>query len=364
MRRLQGGPAALGENDAALNPNQFPRFFRSGVLLLLWVEPLRALGVDVLVSSFSASPARVPVLGIGLLLIGSTYSALTALRARRGSCWVDERLATIQSVLKCREREIKLLREELSEARRMNTLGLLSTSLAHDLNNHLSAVRMANKLVARLSPDLPEIQKRVLGIESSIQHLRELVESLLGTDQRSDPERRRVEIGPEVSGLIVLVQDGFLAKVKVELCLSRESLVASVSRTAFRRILLNLIINAAEAMDRHGTLRIRASRVEVVSFDSLLLYPAAADTWISVTIEDTGPGIGSEALDRLFDPTFSTKSRDNRIGTGLGLYIVHTLSIEEGIGLGIQSQPGHGTCFELFLPEWVPDPDVPANNCA
>lgn len=354
----------MGGNDAALNPNQFPRFFRSGVLALLCIEPLRALGVDVRISSFSSSPARVLVLAFGLLLIGSTYYALTTGRARRGSCSVDERLATIQSVLTCREREVKLLREELSETRRMNTLGLLSTSLAHDLNNHLSAVRMANKLVARLSPDLPEVQKRVRAIESSIQHLRDLVESLLGADQRSGPKLRRVEIGTEVSGLIAMVQDGFLAKVQVELCLPQESLVAAVSRTAFRRILLNLIINAAEAMDRHGTLRIRASRAEAVSFDSLLLYPAAADTWISVTIEDTGPGIGSKALDRLFDPTFSTKSRDNRIGTGLGLYIVHTLSVEEGLGLGIQSQAGHGTRFELFPPEWVPDPEVPTNNCA
>ncbi len=352
----------MGENDAALNPSPFPRLFRSGVLVLLCIEPLRALGAEALVSS--SSPSRVPILGIGLLLIGSTYSALSAMRTRRGSGSVAGRLTSIQSTLRCREQEVKVLREELSETRRMNTLGLLSASLAHDLNNHLSAVRMSNKLVARLSPDLPEVQRRVRGIESSIQHLRDLVESLLGVDRRSVSDLRRVEIDSEVSGLIVLVQDGFLAKVKVELSLPRESLVAAVSRTAFRRILLNLIINAAEAMDRHGTLRIHASRAKLDSFESLLLYPAAADTWISVTIEDNGPGIGPEALDRLFDPTFSTKNRENRIGTGLGLYIVHTLSVEEGVGIGIRSEPGLGTRFELLLPEQVTDSQAPATACA
>lgn len=362
MRRLQGEPAALGENDAALNPNLLSRLPILGALALLSIEPLPAVGMEALIPS--SSPAQVPVLGVGLLLIGLTYSALTAFRARRLSRSADGQVTSIRSVLRCREQEVKRLREELAETRRMNTLGLLSASLAHDLNNHLSAVRMSNKLVARLSPDLPEIQKRVQNIEGSIQHLRDLVESLLGTDRRCGAELRRAEVGTEVAGLIVLVQDGFLAKVKVEYCLPREALVAAVSRTSFRRILLNLIINAAEAMDRHGTLRIQACHAELVSFDSLLLYPAPADRWISVTIEDTGPGIGPEALDRLFDPTFSTKNRENRIGSGLGLYIVHTLSVEEGIGIGIHSQPGQGTRFELFLPEQISDPQAPGTACA
>lgn len=362
MRRLQGGPAALGANDAALYPNQVPRLLRLGALSFLLTSTYWVRGTGTLDEVTHAGFP--PGWWIGLLLVGGTGIVWDVVRVRRNARRIAGRLEVVQVELKCREKELVRLRDELTEARQMNTLGLLSASLAHDINNHLSAVRMSNQLVARLSGETPEIQRRVRNIEGSIQHLRDLVESLFGADRREGPEFRRVEVASEVTSLIPLLQDEFLPKVGVELDVASEQWIAAVTRTAFRRILMNLIVNAAEAMNRHGVLRLRVARADMVTFEAMLLYPAAADRWISVTVEDTGPGIGSEALDRLFDPTFSTKKRDNRIGSGLGLYIVHTLSVEEGIGLAIRSNPGQGTCFELVLPEFVPEHDHSRIGCA
>ena len=362
MRRLQGGPAALGENDAALHPVPIPRVLKLGAYGFLLTSSHWARGAGIWEGS---TPGGIPSgMWIGLLLAGGTVSAWDAWRWRRTARREMARLEAMQSRLQCREQELAGIRDQLTEARRMNTLGLLSASLAHDINNHLSAVRMSNQLVARLSGEAPEIQRRVRNIEGSIQHLRDLVESLFGADRREGQELRQVEVASEVTSLIPLLQDEFLPKVRVDLSLPPGPRIAAVTRTAFRRILMNLIVNAAEAMDRQGVLRIRIAGTDLVSFEAMVLYPAGADRWISLTVEDTGPGIGSEALDRLFDPTYSTKKRDNRLGSGLGLYIVHTLSVEEGIGLAIRSDPGQGTCFELVLPELEQEHDQTRIGCA
>lgn len=352
----------MGANDAALYPNRIPIFLRLGFHTFI-LTPAHCVQGSGIPDTMTLGDDR-SVVWIGLLLAGVTASAWDALRVRRKVRGVNGRFAAIQLELRCREKEVAGLRDQLTEARRMNTLGLLSASLAHDINNHLSAVRMSNQLVARQSGEVPEIQRRVRNIEGSIQHLRDLVESLFGADRRDGPELRRVEVAAEVSSLIPLLQDEFLPKVRVDLDLGSGPKLAAVSRTAFRRILMNLVVNAAEAMNRQGDLHIRVAVSDLVSFEAMLLYPAAADRWVVVTVEDTGPGIGSEALDRLFDPTYSTKKRDNRIGSGLGLYIVHTLSVEEGIGLAIRSHPGQGTCFELVLPELAPGCAETTNGCA
>ncbi len=227
---------------------------------------------------------------------------------------------------------------------------LLAAGLLHDLNNQLSAVRMSSQLIARMAEGVPEIQKRTDGIERSLQQARQLIESMVGLYSRPEPRGVSAEVDQVISDTVQSVQESHLASTRVEVITPSAPLLARVQTTSLHRILLNLMINAGEAMEGRGCLRIQVERIRSLENASLILPPAGAASWIRISVTDSGPGIAPEAFHRLFQPSYSTKNRQNRIGSGLGLYVVHTLSKDEGIGLGVQSKVGEGTRFDLILP--------------
>ena len=337
--------------DAAFVPRLLPRISRRKTAfigcwtLLLPCIVLPAWGAGSLVPPPSFEPVS-----LGVLLAGVTIATVIAFRARLATQRFGGEIQALQAMLERQAEELAKAYSGLAEAHRLNALGLLTAGLMHDLNNHLSNIRMSNRLISRAAPEQPEIQRRVRIIEDSIQHVREMVESFLGLAQRPDGDPRRTEVEAEVSSLLRLLRDEFLRGIQVSVNLPENAAVAAVHGASFRRILLNLLINACEAMGKQGRLLIQVDFVAAMAFGSAVLTPRSAPPWIRLRITDTGPGIASGNLARLFEPFFTTKHRENRKGSGLGLYIVQTLAAEEGMGLKVSSEPGVGTTFELFLP--------------
>ena len=227
---------------------------------------------------------------------------------------------------------------------------LLAAGILHDLNNQLSAVRMSSQLIARMADGVPEIQKRTNGIERSLQQARQLIASMAELYSRPETRGASAEVDQVISDTVQSVQESHLSATRVEVITPSAPLRANVQSHSLHRILLNLMINAGEAMEGRGCLRIQVERIRSLESASLVLTPANADSWIRISVMDSGPGIAPEAFHRLFQPSYSTKSRQNRIGSGLGLHVVHTLSRHEGIGLGVQSKVGEGARFDLILP--------------
>jgi signal transduction histidine kinase len=120
-------------------------------------------------------------------------------------------------------------------------------------------------------------------------------------------------------------------------------------------MLLNLVVNAAEAMKGHGTLRLAAQTVS--SYADCVLKPRPATSYIEVLVSDSGPGIPEEILPRIFEPFFTTKNAGATPGTGLGLSTVYAMAEQDGLGLGVETSQ-HGTTFRIVIPVGATSPVI------
>ena len=177
-----------------------------------------------------------------------------------------------------------------------------------------------------------------------------MVDAFPGCEPLGGGAVRSTRVAAEISGILELLRDEFLGGIEVSLSVPESAVVAAVHEASFRRIVLNLIINACEAMGSRGRLSIQADTVHTLAPGPVVLAPRGGPPWLRLRIIDTGPGIAPEAVARIFDAFFTTKPRDTRKRSGLGLYTVRTLAAEEGIGLRVTSELGSGTLFELLLP--------------
>jgi signal transduction histidine kinase len=123
------------------------------------------------------------------------------------------------------------------------------------------------------------------------------------------------------------------------------------------QILLNLIVNASEAMQGNGRLRITVNPAPPAAASRCLLPPHPAAAYVEIAVADTGPGVPSGIADRIFEPFFTTKNAGNDRGTGLGLSMVYTIAERDHMGLALHSIPSEGATFSVFIP--ITGPGVP-----
>jgi two-component system cell cycle sensor histidine kinase/response regulator CckA len=186
-------------------------------------------------------------------------------------------------------------------------------------------------------------------VEKAVGQGKQLVNSMLGYSRESTDEQGLFDVAEVVENDVALLGKQFLSGIALKLELKRDLPRVEISKSRLEQILLNLIVNASEAMKGRGTLRIGvASRREVGG--PWTLPPATANRYAELTVADDGPGIAPEVLPRIFEPFFTTKHVGATRGTGLGLSMVYTLAQNEGVGIRVESEPGQGTTFFIVIP--------------
>jgi PAS domain S-box-containing protein len=239
--------------------------------------------------------------------------------------------------------ELKPLQESLRRDEHLHMLGRLAGSLSHEIRNPLNAIFLhVDILEEELQQPGPDHQALVAEslaeIKAEISRLDELVQDYLSLARLSDLRRAPVEFGALVETLVTELHEQFEAR---RITLHLEGLadlgLLSVHRNAFRRVLLNLVQNAMDAMPQGGTLTIRGTRTT---------------SEVYVEIQDTGSGIPTEQLPLLFTPFHTTKPE----GTGLGLYVVQQIVEAHEGKTAVMSQSGQGTTFTILLPLAAADP--------
>lgn len=249
--------------------------------------------------------------------------------------------------------ELAKKEEQLDRAKQAEVLGTMAGGLAHDFNNIISGiVSTASYLDIVLKGDgdinIDEIQSHLNIIRKSGEKAAGLVKNLMSFSKRSRFEHVKVDLGSiisEVSGIAAANIKGVECTVDAG---SGNSFVSG-DRTQLEQVILNLIVNAAEAIKQDNSLRDIDGRISVklerINTGAKPLDSPSGFLW-SISISDNGPGIAKENLERIFDPFFTTKKE----GNGLGLAIVNTIiTRHEGL-IEAQSEKGRGTVFNIYLP--------------
>ena len=249
-----------------------------------------------------------------------------------------------------RNRELEIAKVELMHSQKMQALGSLATGIAHDFNNLLSVIRMSNKLIGRETKTNAGTQENVADIEQAVMQGKSVVGSMLGYARSEDAVAGPTDLSGVVEDTVSLLSKEFLSGIALTLELDREVPKVGLGRGRLEQILLNLVVNASEAMQGKGRLKIALHTRSSVPVKFYALRPNAAKYFVELAVADSGPGIAPENLLRLFEPFFTTKRAGAQAGTGLGLSLVYAIAQQDGLGLSVESEPDKGATFTIVVP--------------
>ena len=250
-----------------------------------------------------------------------------------------------------REHAIALAHEEQYEqllkaeqalrlSQKTEALGRLTGGVAHDFNNVLMVIQTSAALARQLEARGEPVGKALAPIERAVANGAQLTRQLLAVVRRQPLQARTVDLAAVVPGVVELMAGTLGRRIAVSHELDGR-LCVTIDQAEFGLALMNLCINARDAMPDGGSLQIRASRVASP-------HPAGGSDWAQVSVTDTGRGIPPEILDRVSEPFFTTKPLGE--GTGLGLSQVQAFVAQSGGVLEIDSEPGRGTRVSIRLP--------------
>jgi PAS domain S-box-containing protein len=231
-----------------------------------------------------------------------------------------------------RERQLE---RELQRSQRLELIGRLSSGVAHDFNNLLGVVlNLADLARAHLPADHP-VYADLRRISEAGEQAANLATQLLALGRRGRSATRRVEVNQVVRRTLELLRATLPGSIDLQENLADGELFIHVDETQVQQVLMNLCLNARDAMPHGGRLRVSTAR-----------EGDQATHWVLLSVEDTGQGMSEEVRERIFEPFFSTKEG----GTGLGLAVVQQIVASYGGRIDISSEPGQGTRFDIRWP--------------
>lgn len=246
------------------------------------------------------------------------------------------------------------LEKQLLRAQRMESLGTLAGGIAHDLNNILLPILMGVTLLKRFDPNEPS-RKAIENIERSVRRGSELVKQVLLFARGTETSRTEVQLAAVVHEVEAIVNSTFPKDITFEVSIARDISAVTGDVTQLTQVLLNLCVNARDAMPRGGQISISIANADITAHDARLHGGSAGGRYVVLQVTDTGEGMSKEILDRIFEPFFTTKGVGK--GTGLGLSTAQGIVISHGGFLSVISEPGEGSTFTIHLP---PRPAQPA----
>jgi signal transduction histidine kinase len=228
------------------------------------------------------------------------------------------------------------LEEQLSHARKMEAVGQLTGGVAHDFNNLLTVVLGNIELIKRRTGDQHELARQIEAVRLAAEKGGALTRQLLAFSRRQRLNPLTVDLTGLIADFAPLLRQAVGEAVSIELDLAAEALPAHLDPAQFESALLNLAVNARDAMEGGGVLSIAARTV------------GEDDPRILVTVRDTGQGMDTDVASRIFEPFFTTKEIGK--GSGLGLSQVYGFVRQSGGEISVSSVPGQGAAFEIYLP--------------
>lgn len=266
---------------------------------------------------------------------------ITPIRDERGS--ITHYVAIKQDITERKSLEAQLLRTQ-----RLESVGRLASGIAHDLNNILAPVLLAPIILREVIKD-PSVLSIVDSVEASAQRGADIVRQLLTFGRGVEAKRVPLSLRSLIADMMKIMTETFPRNIETRQAIPPQVLLVDGDPTQLHQLLMNLCVNARDAMPEGGTLSISITETTVDEARARIYAWAEPGPYVMLSVQDTGTGIAREHLDKIFDPFFTTKAPGE--GTGLGLSTAIGIARNHRGFIEVQSALGRGTTFQVYLPQ-------------
>jgi two-component system cell cycle sensor histidine kinase/response regulator CckA len=245
----------------------------------------------------------------------------------------------------------RTLENRVQQQQKMESVGQLAGGIAHDFNNVLSAIMMATDFLLNAHKPTDPSFKDIMQIKQNANRAAALVRQLLAFSRKQTLRPQVLDLAETLSDLGMLLKRLIGEKVSLDIVHGRDLWPVKVDISQFEQVIVNLAVNARDAMPNGGKLAVRTSNVPAEECAKFAYKGMPKANYVLVEVSDTGTGIPSDIIDKIFEPFFTTK--DVGKGTGLGLSTVYGIVKQTGGFIYADSEPGR-TSFRIFLPRHIP----------
>ena len=243
--------------------------------------------------------------------------------------------------------EKKMIEAQFMRAQRMESIGTLAGGIAHDLNNILAPIMMSIELLKETSTD-PLSANILKTIEVSAKRGADIVRQVLSFARGLEGERVEVQLKHLLNEIQSIIKDTFPKDIRLEFSIPNDIWTILGDPTQVHQILLNLCVNARDAMPNGGSLSVNVENSVLDEHYAAMNLQTKAGRYVQISVADTGTGIPPALLEKIFEPFFTTKALNK--GTGLGLSTVMAIVKSHGGLINVYSEPNKGTTFKVYLP--------------
>jgi PAS domain S-box-containing protein len=249
---------------------------------------------------------------------------------------------------KLAEQEKEKLQEQLRQSQKLESVGLLAGGVAHDLNNLLQPMMGFSELLLADSSQSETARRHIQQIIRTGERARDLVQQLMAFGRRQVLDIRPLKLNGVITDFIRLLRRTLREDIQIRLELSPQIRDILADSSQVEQILMNLAVNAQDAMPGGGALTIKTENASLDEHFASLHSGVVPGDYVRLSVSDTGIGMEADTAARIFEPFFTTKEMGK--GTGLGLATVYGIVKQHGGNIWVYSEPGRGTTFELYLP--------------
>ena len=246
--------------------------------------------------------------------------------------------------------EKKRLEIQLRQAQKMEAVGTLAGGIAHDFNNILGAIIGYAEIMQMYDlPDDSPIRPSLDQVLKAGHRAKDLVKQILTFSRQSEKELKPIQLHPIVNEVVKFLRATLPATIEIRQHIEAKTGAVLADPTQIHQVLMNLCTNAHHAMwENGGLLEISLTHVEINAGEANQFEGLESGVYQKISVSDTGHGMPPEILERIFDPYFTTKEKG--VGTGMGLAVVHGIIKRHNGAVRVDSNPGRGTCFHVYLP--------------
>lgn len=242
----------------------------------------------------------------------------------------------------------KRLEEQLQQTQKLESIGNLAAGVAHDFNNMLAVIKGRTEMALMEVDDVDPVVENLEEVLHASDRAAELTRQMLLFSRKKGMQFYPINVNKAIRDILKMIARIIGEDIKIITRFAANIWTIKADKTNINQVIMNIAVNARDVMPEGGKLFIGTENINIEEPDYFDSYKVEPGRYIKISLRDTGPGIDEKIIDKIFDPFFTTKSRAK--GTGMGLAVVYGIVKKHKGYIDVESDPGKGTCFSIYLP--------------